>query len=283
MAEVGRHDVQAWVCCMAGVDWPSDVDRVATALRAVLPVAPVVTNDAFAALRAGAPDGVGLVSVAGTGGVTAGRDRHGRTARTMGSTLGEGAGAGGITRRALDALARFHHGQVDGGEALAGALCAGLGCTDLAELFERRSRDRLAVGAARAPIVLDLAEGGDPFARAVVTDSARQHGADVIGIARQLRLGDEAVTVVAAGGVHASAGPAFSRPFAEVVTDALPGASIELLVAPPVAGAALLALDTVGAMPPESVATLLDSASAARTDAVNSGRLPSGARYGTAT
>jgi hypothetical protein len=131
--------------------------------------------------------------------------------------------------------------------------------------------------------VLDLAEGGDPFARAVVTESARQHGADVIGIARQLRLGDEPVTVVAAGGVHASAGPAFSRPFAEVVTDALPGASIELLVAPPVAGAALLALDTVGAMPPESVATLLDSASAARTDAVNSGRLPSGARYGTAT
>src|SRR5262245_25771639 len=68
LAEVGPHDVRAWLCCMAGVDWPSDVDRVGGALDAVLPVPPVVTNDAYASLRAGAPEGVGLVSVAGTGG-----------------------------------------------------------------------------------------------------------------------------------------------------------------------------------------------------------------------
>jgi N-acetylglucosamine kinase-like BadF-type ATPase len=277
------HDVRAWACCMAGVDWPSDIDRVGTALHELLPIAPVVTNDAFASLRAGAPDGVGLVSVAGTGGVTAGRDRHGRTARTMGSTVGEGAGASGITRRALDALARFHHGQADGGEALAGALCAAVGCTDLAELFERMSRERLTVGAAHAPTVLDLAGDGDPFAQSVVTASARQHGADVVGIAHQLGLGDEPITVVAAGGVHAGAGPAFSRPFAEAVTGALPRATIELLVAPPAAGAVLLALDTLGPVPPSATATLLAGASAARADAASSGRRPLGARYGTAT
>jgi N-acetylglucosamine kinase-like BadF-type ATPase len=283
IAGAGPDDVQAWVCCMAGVDWPSDVDRVGAALHAVLPVPPVVTNDAFASLRAGAPDGIGLVSVAGTGGVTAGRDRRGRTARTMGSTLGEGAGATGITRRALDAMARFHHGQIDGGEALAGALCAAVGCVDLAELFERMSRDRLAVGAAQAPIVVDLAEGGDALSRAVVTESARQQAADVIGIADQLRLGDGPVTVVAAGGVHTRAGPAFSGPFAEAVTGALPRAKIDLLGAPPASGAALLALDALRPVPPAVAATLLEGASAARrTPSARDGARPA-LGYGTAT
>ncbi len=269
-------DVRAVACCMAGVDWPSDVARLTVALGAVLPVTPIVTNDAFAALRAGSPDGIGLVSVAGTGGVTAGKDRRGRTARTMGSSLGEGAGASGITRRALDALARFHHGQADDGAALAGALCASLECTDLPELFERISRERLPVGAAQAPVILDLADAGDPLARAVVGDAARQHGADVIGIASQLELDDEHVIVVTAGGVHTKAGPTFSRPFAEVVKSALPRATIRLLAAPPAAGAALLALDSVrpldahGPVSPESAATLLDGASVARQAAVSS-------------
>jgi N-acetylglucosamine kinase-like BadF-type ATPase len=279
----GPHDVTAWACCLAGVDWPSDVDRVGLALHQVLPVPPVVTNDAFASLRAGTRDGVGLVSVAGTGGVSAGRDRRGRTARTMGSTLGEGAGATGIMRRTLDALARWHHGQLDGGGELAGALCAAVGCRDLSELFERWSRDRLAVGAAQAPIVLDVAERGDPLARAVVAESARQHAADVVGIATQLEFGNEPVIVVAAGGVHTGAGSAFSRPFTAVVTEALPRASIELLTSPPAAGAALLALERVGPVPPATVATVLEGASAARADAVSSGRRPPSARQGTAT
>ena len=273
MAEVRPEDVRAWACSTAGVDWPSDVDRVGVTLHGVLPVEPIVTNDAFAALRAGTADGIGLVSVAGTGGVTAGRDRHGRTARTMGSTLGEGAGATGITRRSLDALARFHHGQAEGGEALAGALCDVLGCADLPELFERISREQLQVGAAHAPVILDLADARDPLARAVVADTARQHGADVIGIARQLELRDAPVTVVAAGGVHTRAGTSFSRPFADAVTNSLPHARIQVLTAPPVAGAALLALDSIETLPPVgpgTVAMLLDGALAARQATLNS-------------
>ena len=113
-AESEPADVRAVACCMAGVDWPSDVarrrrrpGRGAPGRRRSSPTMPSPR------CGPGLPDGIGLVSVAGTGGVTAGKDRRGRTARTMGSTLGEGAGATGITRRALDALARFHHGQAE--------------------------------------------------------------------------------------------------------------------------------------------------------------------------
>ena len=60
--------VHAAGLALAGVDWPGDEEALSEALRAAgMPRRHVVVNDAFAALRAGSPDGVGVVSCAGTG------------------------------------------------------------------------------------------------------------------------------------------------------------------------------------------------------------------------
>jgi len=79
--------------------------------------------------------------------------------------------------------------------------------------------------------------------------------------------------VHAARGVHTRAGTSFSRPFADAVTNSLPHATIQVLTAPPVAGAALLALDSIETLPPVgpgTVAMLLDGALAARQATLNS-------------
>jgi N-acetylglucosamine kinase-like BadF-type ATPase len=92
-----RADVVATVFALAGVDWPADHVRLTAALEILgLGGTTLVTNDAFAALRAGASGPTGCVSSAGTGAVAAGRNAAGETARTMAEGFGELGGAGDI-------------------------------------------------------------------------------------------------------------------------------------------------------------------------------------------
>jgi N-acetylglucosamine kinase-like BadF-type ATPase len=75
LAEAGhaRREVTASVFALAGVDWPGDQIRLAGALDFLgLGGGRFVTNDAFAALRAGISGQAGCVSSAGTGAVAGG-------------------------------------------------------------------------------------------------------------------------------------------------------------------------------------------------------------------
>src|SRR4029077_13982894 len=98
LAEAGhaRREVEASVFALAGVDWPGDQVQLAGALDFLgLRGGRLVTNDAFAALRAGISGHAGCVSSAGTGAVAAGRNEAGGTARTMARGFGGRGGAGG--------------------------------------------------------------------------------------------------------------------------------------------------------------------------------------------
>ena len=86
------------VFCVAGADFPADV-RALTGAFAAAGVAERVSvhNDAFAPLRAGAPDGWGIVVICGAGVNAAGVGPDGRTARLAGDRrpvgrLGRGRG-----------------------------------------------------------------------------------------------------------------------------------------------------------------------------------------------
>src|SRR4029078_7591036 len=82
---------------VAGLDWPEDTATVAEMLAPLgLPHAPVLVNDAFAALRAGVDDNTGCVSGGGTGSVTAARAADGRTFQTYAVGWGEQSGAIGL-------------------------------------------------------------------------------------------------------------------------------------------------------------------------------------------
>ena len=103
LAEAGVRParIESAVFALAGLDWPIDVDRLAPVVAGLGLGGPFeLVNDAFAALRAGCRHEHGVVSVAGTGSVTAGRNRAGETFRTMAIGFGErGEGPTSCSRR----------------------------------------------------------------------------------------------------------------------------------------------------------------------------------------
>ncbi|MEU4244509.1 BadF/BadG/BcrA/BcrD ATPase family protein [Actinoplanes sp. NPDC026619] len=255
--------VVAATFAMAGVDWPDDKTRLAPALGAITPAAqPDLVNDAYAALAAGAPDGAGIVSIAGTGGLTAGRNQAGDTFRTMGQLLGEAGGAISVVTRALAAVARSRNG-VAPATLLSSALADFHGVASADRLFAALSRGELDVRADAAPVVFEAARDGDAAAAAVVGAVARDHARDVHGVATRLGLDAEPFTLVRAGGVALSANPVFDREWSAAVTALLPRARETCLAAPPVAGAGLLALRRLGLQAAALHARVLQNVAAA--------------------
>lgn len=244
-AGLERSDLHAAAYCLAGVDWPSDLDRLEPRVEALDVNGPrLVENDSFAALRAGAPSGFGCVSIAGTGGVTAGRDRHGHRVRTMGIGIGEGAGAGGLVMEALAAMAAEHHCSGPP-TAITERILTAAGSDTVPELFEGLSRGTLHVGGDLAVEVLDASREGDPVARQIARRCGAQHGRDAAGVAERLGL-QETFDLVLAGGVHVAGEAEFRSGFTDEVGRRCPMATLRVLAAPPAAGAALLALELLG-------------------------------------
>lgn len=241
------RDIAAAAFALAGVDWPGDDARLAEALAALgLGGRQVVTNDAFAALRAGASGPVGCVSSAGTGAVAAGRNEAGETARTMAEGFGELGGAGDIVERAIWACARMR--EWSGPEtALAGLLCQALGVRDLDDLFESIKRRGLAPSADLARLVLTAAADGDAVACALLAEQGASLADEVLGVARRLRMIDTAFELVIAGSVHLAGSPSLDEAFAARIAEAAPAAHIVPLRERAVIGAGRLALDLAGA------------------------------------
>src|SRR5205085_1053788 len=86
-AGVALDAVDAAAFALAGCDWPSDHERLSTALAPLgVPGDVSIVNDAVGALRAGTDEPFGIASVAGTGGSTTGRNRAGDRFRTLAIT-----------------------------------------------------------------------------------------------------------------------------------------------------------------------------------------------------
>ena len=242
-------DVAATVFALAGVDWPADHARLAEALGVLgLAGRQLVTNDAFAALRAGATGPTGCVSSAGTGAVAAGRNAAGETARTMAEGFGELGGAGDIVERAIWACARMR--EWSGPEtALAHELCGALGVRDLDDLFESIKRRGLMPAANLARLVLDVAAAGDDVARRLLAEQGTSLAEEVLGVARRLGMVESAFELVIAGSVHLAGSPSLDDAFAARIAEVAPGAQITPLRERAVIGAGRLALDLAGATP----------------------------------
>jgi N-acetylglucosamine kinase-like BadF-type ATPase len=244
-----RSETAASVFALAGVDWPGDHRRFTQALGLLgLGGMQFVTNDAFAALRAGTSGQAGCVSSAGTGAVAAGRNEAGLTARTMAEGFGELGGAGDIVERAIWACARMREASGPG-TALADALCAALAVRDLDDLFEGIKRDGLAVGADLAPLVLDVAARGDEVAYELLEEQGRSLADEVLGVARRLDMLDTPFELVIAGSVHLAGSAPLDSAFTARVAEDAPRAQIIPLRERPVIGAARLALERLAEVP----------------------------------
>ncbi len=230
---------------LAGVDFPGDAELLDPALKSVgMPRRRLIVNDAFAALRAGSPSGVGVVSCAGTGCVSAGRAADGRTFRTLAIGYGEAGGSYELAREAVHAMARFYHGTGPA-TTLTDLLPHALGMRDANALFRAISRDDYVPAPSLARTVLDAAIDGDEVAQGIAATTGTGLAFAAYGVAARLSM-EEPFTVVRSGGVHRAGCRSLDDAFEAEIAARLPRCPIHMLRALPAAGAALLALDELG-------------------------------------
>ena len=98
-----------------------------------------------------------------------------------------------------------------------------------------------------APLVFIAADGGDEVARDLVLHLAQEISLMVGAVVRRLDLTAAPVPVVLGGGVLAAGNPLLIDAATARIKAVAPAATVRVVQAAPVAGAALLGLDSIGA------------------------------------
>ena len=255
--------------CVANADLPEEEERLAAALRALgWSTTVAVANDTFAVLRAGldsdtvARAGVGAPSeraVHWGAAVTCGAgincvaiDPAGRTAGylALGTISGDWGGGGGLGTAALWWAVRDEDGRGPR-TALREAVAAHFGVPTAQDVtigihlgkFSEESLLEL------APVVFAVAADGDEVAQRLVRRQAKEISVMALAAMRRLGLTALPTPVVLGGGVLTARHPLLITEITNQVTAAAPQAAVIIVAVPPIAGAALLGLDHVGAGP----------------------------------
>jgi N-acetylglucosamine kinase-like BadF-type ATPase len=244
VAELGMY-------CIAGADLPQDDRRIARwiAQRGVT-LEDLVRNDTFAVLRAGTDRPWGIGIVCGYGINCSAVSPDGRTYRfpAVGPISGDWGGGADIGSEALWYAIRAEDGR---GEptSLRALVPAHLGMRRPRQVLEalyfgRLDEDDLIH---LPPTVFAAAMDGDAVARSIVDRQADEIVALARASIRKLRMSELDVEVVLGGGIFRNEDAAFFDRVTAGIRAVAPLARIEVLRSPPVLGAALMALDRIGA------------------------------------
>ena len=236
---------------IAGADLPAEEEELQAAVeRRGWAERLVAGNDTFAVLRAGTDRGFGVGVVCGAGFNCVGVGPDGRQVRfpSLGLITGDWGGGYDVGLAGLTAAARSADGR---GErtTLEQSVPAHFGFGTPLELAEAIHVHELP-GARLSelpPLIYAEAEAGDPAAIAIVDRLAAEVAAFARVAIDGLELGGDPVDVVLGGGLLRCA-PAS---LVELVRRELASrrANVIVLESPPIAGAALLALDDLAAEP----------------------------------
>ena len=242
--------IEAVAVYLAGADLPIEVTRLQQAIEAESWARrTIVDNDCFAMLRAGTsmPDAVTVVCGAGTNCV--GRAADGRTARflALGPITGDWGGGHDLADHALREAARGEDGR-GRPTALSRAVADHFGlpsveAVSIALHFGDLPMERIHE---LSPVLFEVAATGDEVASALIDRQAGEILAQYRVAAGRLGLLDQPHALVLGGGVLRARHPQLHD---QVVAGALalsPYVRVSVLESPPVAGAALLALDALG-------------------------------------
>jgi N-acetylglucosamine kinase-like BadF-type ATPase len=232
---------------LAGLDWDPDRPMLGALLDPLGLAGPRrLENDSFIALRAGASQPFGVVVIAGTGHVAAGRDPAGRTVRTLGlgPMYGDFGSATDVAEEAVRAMADAYTGRGPA-TSLSRLLPPLAGCASAEQLLQRLSRGLVPLPEA-APLVLQEAEAGDPACRQIVLHAGASLGESAAVVARRLGLGGQRFELVMAGGLFRSRNRLLEGTLVDTMARQAPQAVPVHLTCRPVVGAALDALDLAG-------------------------------------
>ncbi len=200
-----------------------------------------IVNDAFVALVAGAPAGVGIVVVAGTGSIAYGVDPAGTSARSggWGYLLGDEGSAFWLGHAAVRQGIRAADGRGPA-TTLYERICAEVGVdvpSGLVQWFYDQELSRYRV-AQLARIVQSAADEGDEAARSLLDQAAQHLARAARAVAKRLHY-PETFPLVLSGGAFKACPSLFQR--VEASLD-LPQAEVVRLEVPPATGAVTLAL-----------------------------------------
>lgn len=257
-AEAAGENVALWRAgiYLSGLDFPIEIDELRAALAGLPWVEAadglLVDNDTFALLRAGTPEHEAVAVVCGTGINCVGRRADGATARfpALGAISGDWGGGWELGEQAVWHAARAVDGRGPA-TVLAEMVPAALGRPDMAAVVQDLHRGRLGtrVLPTLAPVMFRAAAIGDAIAGSVVDRQAEEVVLLAAAALRRLGLADHDVPVVLGGGVLAGRDPRLVGGIRDGLAAVMPHARLEFVTAPPVLGAALLALEYAGAGP----------------------------------
>lgn len=231
---------------MAGVLSDDDRREVQEAIAGFAWIPDIVTieNDAVSALAGALSGRPGVVQIAGTGSVTFGKDSSGKSWRAggWGDRLADEGSASWMGMEAMKAAVQAFDGRGDS-TALLHVVIERLGLTHPYEILHRLYVDGIARSriAAMAPVVFSLAESGDPSAIEIVNRGAFELSHSIATVIGRLDFSG-AVEIALVGGVF-GAGKIFRTPFKAELDHVVARYRFVEAELPPVAGAAILALE----------------------------------------
>ena len=238
--------------CLAGADLPLDDRRIAKQVRSCGWVDTVLLrNDTFAILRAGTDRGWGVGVVCGSGLNCAGVGPDGRVVRfpALGELSGDLAHGGGwLGRAALGVALRARDGR-GRRTALETLVPEHFGMRRPQAVMEALYTQELDPQRMLelAPIVFKAAHAGDEESRRLIAMLADEIVATAGAAIRRLHLSRHAFDVVLGGGIFRSRDGLLMHRIRDGIEAIAPEASLTRLEAPPLVGAALLALDSIQA------------------------------------
>jgi N-acetylglucosamine kinase-like BadF-type ATPase len=239
---------------LAGVDFPEEEDELRAAVdERGWAARTIVGNDTFAVLRAGTERPFGIAIVCGAGINCVGVGPDGRQVRfpALGDITGDWGGGYDVGMAALAAAARSEDGRGPA-TSLQQDVPAYFELDSALEVAHAIHTERLPKRRVveLAPVVMAAAAGDD-----VAAGIMERLATEIVALARaavtRLGLTEEPVDVVVGGGLMRGADDALLARIASGLHEV--GAALELhrTSAPPIVGAALLALDELSA-PPEA-------------------------------
>ncbi|MET3453230.1 BadF/BadG/BcrA/BcrD ATPase family protein [Curtobacterium sp. 1544] len=256
VGELGDRRIRTTHVYLAGLDLHDELVAATTALahwESDGGAPHVLDNDLFALLRAGtlSPDAAAVVCGTGINALAVRAD--GTTARfpAIGDVSGDWGGGAYLGNRAL-----WHAARADDGRgpatALVSAVPAAVGLRSVREVTEAIHFGRLdqRVFNRLCPVLFEVAAAGDVVASRVVARQAEEIVILAAVALERLGLGGSLthpVPVVLGGGVLAARHPLLVEGVVSGLAERVPGAVPTWVTDPPVLGAGLAALESVGA------------------------------------
>jgi len=237
--------------CLAGADLPEEEQALTAALLAGgWSRTAVAVNDTFAVLRGGVDEPWGVAVTCGAGINCVAVTPSGAVARylALGGLTGDWGGGWGLAKAVLWHAMRGWDGR--GPATALGAAAAGhFGLASIRDVAVAVHRGDLAKAGLHGltSVLFAVAAEGDPVARSLVDRQGAEVCVMAVAAMRQLGMAPAGVPVVLGGGLLEARDPLLLAAVGRHLARDAPGATARVLDVPPVAGAALLGLDHVGA------------------------------------